>query len=365
MKSFTPQRIRELKIPNRLVKVIRLIGEYKGKQDLYKIQAPEMLENLRQVAIIQSVESSNRIEGVVVADHKRLKDLVQEKTTPKDRSEGEIAGYRDVLNTIHANHEHIPFTEKIVLQLHRDLMKYSDTEGGKWKLTNNEIEEVRPDGTRFIRFKPVEPHLTEVYMQELHKVYNIVASGKHLFGDYNSMAPDQAIDDLLDPLVLTALYVLDFLCIHPFLDGNGRMARLLTVLSLYQPGYEVARYISLERIIETTKESYYETLYASSQGWHEAQHDPLPWIDYFLSIILAAYKEFEERAGTVSNGHGSKTEMVMSAINSFLGDFSISEVEEACPTVSRDWIRTLLQQLKKDGKVEVLGKGRYARWRKV
>lgn len=364
MKSFALNRIIELKIPNRLVRVIRLIGEYKGKQDLYKIQAPEMLENLRQVAIIQSVESSNRIEGVVIADHKRLKELVQEKSTPQDRSEGEIAGYRDVLNTIHANYEHVPFTEKVVLQLHRDLMKYSDTEGGKWKVSNNEIEEVRPDGTRFIRFKPVEPHLTEFSMQELHRVYNILASGKHLFGDGNRTAPEPAVDDLIDPLVLTALYVLDFLCIHPFLDGNGRMARLMTLLSLYQQGYEVGRYVSLERVIEESKESYYETLYTSSQGWHESQHDPMPWIDYFLSTILAAYKEFEERAGTMANGHGSKTEMVMSAINSFIGNFTIGDIEENCPTVSRDMIRHVLNQLKEEGTVENLSKGRYAQWRK-
>ena len=165
--------------------------------------------------------------------------------------------------------------------------------------------------------------------------------------------------------LLIPLYVLDFLCIHPFLDGNGRLARLLSVLLLYHNGYEVGRYISLERVVEQTRESYYDTLYKSSQGWHEGKHDVLPWVEYFLSTVLAAYREFEGRLGHISSGHGSKTDMVLNAIGGFIGDFSVSDVEKACPTVGRDWIRALLQRLKQEGRVEALGKGRYARWRKV
>jgi Fic family protein len=207
--------------------MIRKLGEHKGKQELYKKQAPEMLENLRQVALIQSTESSNRIEGIV-ADDKRLRDIVEEKAKPANRSESEIAGYRDVLNTIHQSHEDIPFTERVVLQLHRDLLKYAGGHGGVWKATQNEITETLPGGKKRIRFMPVAPHLTEEAMRTLHGRYADVARAHEM-----------------DPLLLIPFYVLDFLCIHPFRDGNGRMARLLALLLLYQHGYEVGRYVSL------------------------------------------------------------------------------------------------------------------------
>lgn len=347
MKSFEKKYIESLIIPHHLITIIRQIGEYKGKQELYKKQAPEMLENLRHVAIIQSTESSNRLEGIT-ADINRIKDLVEEKTEPANRSEAEIAGYRDVLNTIHMNYKHIPFSKSVILQFHRDLMKYAGKEGGRWKSAPNEISEILPDGTKKIRFVPVTPHLTPDYMHTLHE-------------KYNSLLKESGID----PLILVALYVLDFLCIHPFLDGNGRMARLITVLMLYHYGYEVSRYISLERIIEQTKESYYETLYKSSQGWHKGKHDALPWVEYFLATLLAAYKEFESRFTRVSSGRGSKTDIVLNAIDSFIGDFGISDLEKACPTVSRDMMRYILKKLKKEGKVTSLGQGRFARWRKV
>jgi len=347
MKSFKNFFPESLQIPQVLISIIRQIGEYKGKQELFAKQAPEMLENLRKIAVIQSTESSNRLEGIT-ANPKRLQQLVEEKTKPQNRSESEIAGYRDVLNMIHSNKHNIPFNEKIVLQLHRDLMKYSGKEGGKWKSVANEISEILPDGTKIIRFKPVEPIQTHEYMKILHNEFD------RYFAEQN-----------LDKLILIPLYVFDFLCIHPFLDGNGRMARLLTVLLLYQSGYEVARYISLERIVEQTRESYYETLNKSSAGWHETKHNILPWLEYFLSTILAAYKEFENRIGTISSGRGSKTEMVINAIDGMIGDFSLSDLERACPSVGRDWIRKLLQNLKSDRRVKSLGKGRYARWRKI
>ncbi|OGW55801.1 MAG: hypothetical protein A2Y81_03310 [Nitrospirae bacterium RBG_13_43_8] len=260
MKSFEKKYIESITIPHHLITIIRQIGEYKGKQELYKKQAPEMLENLRHVAIIQSTESSNRLEGIT-ADINRIRDLIEQKIKPANRSEAEIAGYRDVLNTIHMNYKHIPFNKSVVLQFHRDLMKYAGKEGGRWKSTPNEIIEILPDGTKKIRFVPVTPHLTPDYMQTLHERYNNISKE----GD-------------IDPIILIALYILDFLCIHPFLDGNGRMARLITVLLLYHYGYEVSRYMSLERIIEQTKESYYETLHKSSQGWHKGKHDALPWV---------------------------------------------------------------------------------------
>lgn len=347
MKSFAPAFLDKIVIPQRLITTIRQIGEYKGKQELYKQQAPEMLENLRQVAMIQSTESSNRLEGIV-ADEKRLRALVAEKTAPANRSEAEIAGYRDVLNTIHASYDHIPFTDNVVLQLHRDLMKYSGKEGGRWKSAANEITETLPDGSKQIRFVPVAPHQTAEHMRILHERYSELCKGQ----DW-------------EPLLLIPFYVLDFLCIHPFLDGNGRMARLLTVLLLYHQGYEVGRYVSLERIVEQSKESYYDTLFVSSQGWHEGEHNILPWTEYLLGTILAGYREFEGRFGLVSSGVGSKTDMILNAIEGTIADFSISDLERLCPTVSRDMIRHVLVKLRNDGKIENLSKGKYARWRKL
>ena len=288
MRSFTQVYLDKLVVPQRIITMIRKLGEHKGRQDLYKKQAPEMLENLRQVALIQSTESSNRIEGIV-ADDKRLRAIVEEKAKPANRPEAEIAGYRDVLNTIHQSHEHIPFTERVVLQLHRDLMKYAGVDGGKWKSASNEISETLPDGTKRIRFTPVAPHLTDEAMRSVHARFNEL-EGAHEW----------------DPLLLIPFYVLDFLCIHPFLDGNGRLARLAALLLLYQHGYEVGRYVSLERIIEQTKQSYYDTLYTSSQGWHKSRHDVLPWTEYFLSTLLAAYDEFENRFGKVSKGRAAR-----------------------------------------------------------
>ncbi len=347
MASFVPAFLNRLSLPPKLVQSIRAIGEHKGRQDLYRLQAPEKLENLRQVAVIQSVESSNRIEGVT-ATPARLKALMTQKATPQDRSEGEIAGYRDVLATIHGAAADIPFTDTIVLQLHRDLMKYSTQPGGAWKAATNEIEERRPDGTRFTRFAPTAPHLTPAAMADLHRDFAAALRA-----------------DVHDPLVLIPLYVLDFLCIHPFTDGNGRMARLLSALALYQQGYEAARYISLEHLIETTKEGYYDTLYRASQGWHEHNHDPLPWIDYWLSTLLGAYRELDSRIGDLTTDHGTKADIVVTAVDRMLGTFSISDVQAACPSVSRIWIKNVLDELKREGRLEVIGRGRGAKWRKV
>ncbi len=347
MKSFAPAYLERFVTPQRLVTTIRQLGEYKGKQELYKQQAPEMLENLRQVAMIQSTESSNRLEGIV-ADEKRIRALVAETTTPANRSEAEIAGYRDVLNTIHNSYEHIPFSDNVVLQLHRDLMKYSGKEGGRWKSTANEITETLSDGSKHLRFVPVAPHQTADFMRLLHERYNELAREQEW-----------------DPLLLIPFYVLDFLCIHPFLDGNGRMARLLTVLLLYQNGYDVGRYISLERIVEKSKESYYDTLYVASQGWHDGTHNILPWTEYLLSTILAAYRDFEGRFGRISSGPGSKTDMILNAIDGMIADFSVGDLERSCPTVSQDMIRHVLATLRKAGKVEAIRMGKYAQWRKL
>ena len=346
MKSFEKNYLKRLSISHSLLKTIRALGEYKGKEDLYKEQIPQALETLKQVAIIQSTESSNRIEGVT-ASLKRIQALINDKTDPRNRSEQEIAGYRDVLNIIHANYAYIPFTTNVVLQFHRDLYKYMGDVGGTWKSVDNVIEEAHPDGTTFVRFKPVPAFATSLYMGELHNYFN------KLWDDAE-----------IDKLILIPAYALDFLSIHPFKDGNGRMVRLLTLLLLYHAGIQVGRYISLEKIIEQSKESYYEALWLSSQGWHEGQHDVMPWIEYFLGVLLAAYKEFEERVGMLTVARGAKTEMILGAIKSLPNDFRMVELERLCPNVTRDMIRVVLKKLKKEGKIRCEGAGAGSCWKK-
>jgi Fic family protein len=347
MKSFIEGFIEQQSITQELLQTIRLIGESKGKQELFKQQSPQVIATLRQTAMIQSTESSNRIEGITVPVD-RIKKLVAEKTTPRDRSEQEIAGYRNVLNTIHSSFDSIPFTPNVVLQLHRDLYQFAISAGGSWKNVDNEISETRSDGTKVTRFQPVPAYATGEAMNLLHERFNeLRQSGK------------------IEPLLLIPTYIFDFLCIHPFLDGNGRMARLLTLLLLYQAGYEVGRFISLERIVEQTKESYYDTLYRSSQNWHQGEHRLLPWWEYFLGVmVLSAYREFEQRVGTVGSAKGAKTAMVLDAITNLPGEFSIRELQERCPTISIDLIRRILRQERDLGKLECLSRGADARWQK-
>lgn len=348
MQSFEQTFFNQQPITQKLLQTIRLIGEYKGKQELYKQQAPQVLETLRQTAIIQSTESSNRIEGITVP-LARIRKLVTERTTPKDRSEQEIAGYRNVLNTIHASYGYIPFTPNIILQFHRDLYQFSVGAGGCWKTTENLITATTTDGRQVVRFTPVAAYATSQAMQELHEKFN-------LFWHEGEM----------EPLLLIGSYVLDFLCIHPFLDGNGRMARLLTLLLLYQAGYEVGQFISLEQIVERTKESYYDALYQSSQNWHERKHNLLPWWEYFLGVmLLGSYREFEQRVGVIGGTKGTKTAMVLQAIESLSWEFSIRELQQRCPVVSVDLIRRILRQERDGGRIECVGRGVDARWRKL
>ncbi len=347
MKSFEDQFLARLNVSHGLIRSIGRIREYKGMEGLYRQQQPQVLHNLWQNALIQSTESSNRIEGITVP-LARIKALVEQKTMPNNRSEQEILGYRDVLNMIHINHADIDLTSNIILQLHRDMFRYLPSGGGSWKRVNNTISETRTDGQQFVRFQPVAAYATDHAMQHLVSLFN-----------------QECQREEIEPLLLIPAFILDFLCIHPFQDGNGRMARLLTLLLLYQADYEVGRYISLEKLIEDTKESYYDTLYRSSQGWHDAQHDLLPWTEYFLGILTAAYREFELRTDNQLNAHGAKTNLVLHTIATFQRDFSIKDLEEACPHVSRDLIRKILQAEKAAGRVEPLGRGPSARWRNI
>lgn len=344
MHSLLPDYLARLRFDTQQLATLRALGEYRGKQQLYVAQSPEVLSDLRQVAVVESTESSSRLEGVVVAAH-RLKSLVLKNATPQSRSEQEVAGYRDALSLIHESGEQMPFSEGTVLQLHGMLYRYMPQPGGHWKATNNDIIERHPDGRSRIRFRPVAAHLTPMAMADMIARYR-TALDQHL----------------ADPLVLVPLVILDFLCIHPFPDGNGRMARLLTLQLLYHFDYVVGRFISLERIFEESKESYYETLEASSQGWHDASHNIAPWLDYFWGALLRAYKEFEERVGTIERGRGAKGDRVRAEILKRQLPFSISEIEEACPGISRDMVRVILRAMKAEGLIEPNGKGRAAKW---
>jgi Fic family protein len=345
MKSLERSYIEKLKFPSRILANTGTIREYKGKEDLYIRQSPDILEKLLEIAKIQSTESSNRIEGVT-APYKRIEKLVKESTMPRNRPEQEIAGYRDALNLIHQSHENIPLTENVVLQMHSMLYRYTGLKSGIYKQTDNEIIEIGPDGSRFVRFKPVSWGDTPFYMKEMIALYN----------EYSS-------NQSYDPLILTPLFILDFLCIHPFSDGNGRIGRLLTLLLLYQSEFRVGKYISLERIIEDSKTNYYEALHQSSQGWHQGKHDVLPWLEYFYGTLIAVYKEFESRVG-LFRGKGSKTEQIIAAIGKFIKPFSITDIEKVVPNVSRDMIRKVLRDLRDDGKIEATGMGRGAMWKK-
>lgn len=330
-----------------MASTLRTLGEYLGKQELFARQTPQALESLKQTAMIQSAESSNRIEGVTVAD-KRLKPLIEKKTTPKDRPEAEVVGYRDVLARIHTAHQKFQITPETILKMHEQMFRLTDQPAGNWKRKDNTIEERTPDGRWITRFVPVAARETPYYMKELCR-------------RFNRAWEEQKVERLL----LLHAFILDFLCIHPFTDGNGRISRLLTVLLLHQAGYDVGRYISLERLIEQSKETYYDVLHRVSQGWHEGRHRLLPWWEYSLGILVAAYKDFEDRVGQLKAHRGAKTTWVREAIKHLPDEFTFSEVARACPGVSRPMIRVILNALRKEGKIKVLGTGRNALWRKT
>jgi len=343
--SLNPTFLARLRFDANHAATLRAIGEYRGKQALFFRQAPEVLKKLRQVAIVESSESSNRLEGVTVPAS-RLKALVIKHTMPRDRSEQEVAGYRDALGLIHESARQMPFSPNVILQLHTTLCRYMPAPGGRWKSADNDIIERHPDGTVRVRFKPVPAHLTTIAMDDLTSSYaEAVRDGKQ------------------DALVLVPLTILDFLCVRPFNDGNGRIARLLTLMLLYQCSYEVGRYISIERVYEETKESYYQTLEASSHGWHEGRHDVFPWLEYFWGVLLRAYREFEARVGQVRSGRGAKTNQVREAVLSRRELFSISDIETLCAGVSRDTVRLVLRRLKSERMISPTGKGRSAKWR--
>ena len=336
----------QLELPLSSVWLMNALAEYKGRQDLFRHQSPQILHALLELALVESAESSNRIEGVTV-DHDRLKPLILGKSAPRDRSEEEVAGYRAALQWIHEKHQQLEITPATLLELHR-LCRGEYWDSGKWKEKNNDIIKKHPDGRIEVVFKPVDAQHVPDMINQLCLSYN------------------HAINQEKFPhLYAVACLILDFLSIHPFRDGNGRVSRLLTLLALYHHRYLVGQYISLERIIEQSKETYYESLNRSSQRWHEAKHDPLPWLNYFMGTIILAYKEFEERATHMASTRGSKTDMIISMINKQVNEFAIRDIETALPTVSRDMIRVVIRKLQLENKVQSLGKGRAARWKRI
>lgn len=323
------------------------LSVYRGRQELHQQQTEAVLETLVRVAKVESVESSNRIEGIV-SSRAVIEGIVLRDAKPKSRDDEEIAGYRDALALIHESGLNMPFQSNVVLQLHSQLYRFEAGKvGGRWKLNDNEIVAIQPDGSRLTRFRPVSASETPASMVKLMDRYQ------------------NAIEAKISPLYLVPLTILDFLCIHPFDDGNGRVSRLLTLMLLYHSGHEVGRYISLERVVEQSKERYYEALRQSSQNWHSGEHDPMPWLRYFWSVLGAAYKEFEERVGKVRKTHGAKTELIEKAIERHFNPFAISDIVRDCPGVSRETIRVVLANMKKAGALKLEGSGRGAKYRRI
>ena len=346
MMTFRNQRLRDHTLPMSTAWLLNDIAEAKGKQELFTHQAPQMLKTLREMALIQSTESSNRIEGITVATA-RLRPLVLGNARPKDRSEQEVQGYRLALNEIHTRHEKLPITPDTLKHLHA-LCQGASGDAGQFKRIDNEVVELRPGAAPIIRFKCVSAKQTPAAVDELCLLY------RH--------ALDQ---DNIPPLIAVAAVNLDFLCIHPFRDGNGRVSRLMLLLQCYHLGYEAGRYISLERLVEESKEDYYEVLNRSSKHWHEGRHELTPWMNLLLAVIRRGYAEFEKRAGQVKVPRGAKTALVENAINSFPAQFTITELEQKCPGVSRDMLRYLLNRLQQQKRIKCVKLGRNSLWQKM
>lgn len=324
-----------------IVSLVSQIHEYKGEQTLFIEAKTDTLAQLVEIAMIQSTEASNKIEGIYTSDE-RLKKIVRDKTRPRTRSEKEIAGYRDVLNTIHENHDYIPVKPSIILQLHRDLYKFTGGFSGTFKSVDNVIAEEDAQGNQYVRFQPVPAWETPDHIEAICNSF------------------DEACKNVdCDPLLVIPMFILDFLCVHPFNDGNGRMSRLLTLLLLYRAGYIVGKYISIEKLIEQTKETYYEALQESSDRWHEENNDYVPFVRYMLGIVIAAYREFSSRVQLLSTSGLSKPDRIRETIKSTLGKMTKAELMKKCPDISQTTVQRTLNELVKNGEILKIGGGRY------
>lgn len=324
-----------------IVAMLTQIHEFKGEQNLFIEANTDSLSQLLEIARIQSTEASNKIEGIHTTDE-RLKKLVMSKTTPNTRNEQEIAGYRDVLATIHESYEYIPLRPGMILQLHRDLYKFSGMSiGGSFKNSDNAITETDAQGNSFLRFRPVPAWETPDALAAACAAY------------------DEALQQGEDPLLIIPMFILDFLCIHPFNDGNGRLSRLLTLLLLYRSGYIVGKYISIEKLTEQSKDSYYEALHRSSEHWHEGENDYAPFVRYLLGVILAAYRDFSSRVQLLTTRGLSKPQRIRELIRSRLGKITKAEIMELCPDISQATVQRTLIALHNSGEIIKLSGGRY------
>ena len=340
MKIFNYSAIRNQKWDSDILGLIAAIYKEAGKQELYLKQRPNELEKLVEIAKIQSTEASNAIEGIVTTST-RIKQLVEEKTTPRNRDEQEIAGYRDVLNVIHESFDAIPITQNYILQLHKMLYSHMNNPmAGRTKNVQNYISATYPDGHSETLFTPLAPYETPEALDKICDEYNRVIGNMEV-----------------EPLIVTPIFIHDFLCIHPFNDGNGRMSRLLTTLLLYRSEYHVGKYISLESKIAKNKDLYYNALEASQGGWYENADDPTPFIKYLLSVILAAYRELDERLELVGE-KSPATEVVRRAVESRLGKFTKTDILELCPTLGKTSVESSLKKLVDQGVLVQHGKGR-------
>ena len=342
MRNFRYKYEYEKLLTPEIVSYLAQIHEQKGQQNLFIEAQKDALTELLEIAKIQSTEASNRIEGIITTDD-RLKKLVRDKTTPKNRSEREIAGYRDVLSTIHENHDYIPVKPGMILQLHRDLYKFSGLSiGGSFKNAENVISEELPDGTKRVRFQPIPAWEASEAMDALCEAFR-----------------EAITDPEMDPLLLIPMFILDFLCIHPFSDGNGRMSRLLTLLLLYRSGYIVGKYISIEKLIADSKESYYEALQDSSTGWHEGENDYLPFVRYMLGVVIAAYRDFSSRVEVLITKGLSKPGRVREIIRNTSGRITKAQIMSQCPDISQKTVERALKDLLDCGDILKISGGRY------
>ena len=340
MRLFDYRKEPEKLLTPEIVQMIAGIHEHKGRQELFLEADIDELKTLLEVALIQSTGASNRIEGIYTTD-KRLKELVEQKAEPRNRSEQEIAGYREVLATIHESYEYIVPRPNLILQLHRDLYSYSQSAvGGSYKNADNVIAETDEEGRQKTRFIPVPAFQTAEAMEEMCRAFLEAWEADHM-----------------DKLLLIPMFILDFLCIHPFNDGNGRMSRLLALLLYYKAGYLVQQYISMEMLIELTKETYYEALQASSIGWHENENSYEPFVKYYLGIIQKAYNEFESRVEHLKNRSLSKPERIKAMIDQKVGKITKKEIMETCPDISKTTIERTLTDLVKSGYIAKVGSG--------
>ena len=323
--------------------LLSTIHEYKGKQELYLTAKSDALNALVEIAKIQSTTSSNRIEGISTTDA-RMREIMAQKTTPRNRNEQEIAGYRDVLKLIHENHDFISVTPNVILQLHRDLYsKQPQGIGGHWKLNNNVIEETDAQCQTFVRFRPASAVETPQAMASLCDAYRNAIEAQRF-----------------DPLLLIPMFVLDFLCIHPFHDGNGRMSRLLTLLLLYRAGFMVGKYVSLEMLIEDSKADYYEMLRKSSVNWHENAADMRPFVEYTLGIVLKGYRELESRMAGLVTLRMSKSDRIRAVVSQTLGKVTKRDILTKCPDISEAMVEVTLRAMLSEGKIRKTGNGRSA-----